>query len=101
MKRVIKRTTAVAALIAAVAVIAAPAASARFDLNPTTANGSAKVAAPAPTTTVTETSGGFSWGNAAIGAGVMLALITLGAGAVRVVRRNSDRPVFGEAAGVK
>jgi hypothetical protein len=101
MKRIVKRTTALAALIAAFAVIAAPAASARFDLNPTTPNDSTKAVAPAPATTVTETSGGFSWGDAAIGAGAMLGLTALGAGALLVVRRSSGRPVYGEAAGAK
>ena len=101
MKRVIKRTTTVAALLAVFAVIAAPAASARFDLNPPTHNDSTKPVAQAPATTVTETSSGFDLGDAAIGAGVMLALVMLGAGSVLVFRRSSSRPAYGEAAGAR
>jgi hypothetical protein len=91
MRRIIKRTTALAVLIAAFAVISAPGASARFDLNPPRANDSAQVAAPAPTTTVTDSSSGFGWGSAAIGAGVMLGLIAVGGGTLMVSRRGQDR----------
>ncbi len=91
MKRVIKRTSALVMLIVAFAVVAAPVASARFDLNPPRGNDSAQVAAPVSSTTASDSSGGFDWGSAAVGAAVMLGLIAVGAGMATVSRRGHDR----------
>jgi len=90
MSRAIKRAIAVVTVIAAFAAVAAPAASARFDLNPPRANEPAQPAAPVPYTAAgsTSSSGGFSWGAAAVGAGVALALIGVAGGVVLLTRRE-------------
>ncbi|HEY3192677.1 MAG TPA: hypothetical protein VGJ61_07825 [Solirubrobacterales bacterium] len=95
MSHAIKRAVAVVTVLAAFAAISAPAASARFDLNPPSANEPAQTAAPASTTPAisTSSSSGFDWGDAAIGAGVALVLVTLGGGAVLMSRRQArSRP---------
>ena len=90
MSRAIKKAVPVFAVIAAFAAVAAPAASAKFDLNPPRANQPAQPAAPVPYTVASSTSdsGGFSWGDAAIGAGVALVLVTIAGGAVLIARRS-------------
>jgi hypothetical protein len=99
MTRLIKRTTAIVALIAALVAISAPIASARFDLNPPTANNSSSTTfEPASQVTVqssTSGSSGFEWGDAAIGAAVTLAIISLAAGTVLVVRRTRGAHALG------
>ena len=94
MYRLIKRTIAVGALIAALAAISAPLAAARFDLNPPASSN--QVASPTPTQsssssishTSSATSTGFDWGDAALGAAGMLVLLSIGAGGVLVARRG-------------
>jgi hypothetical protein len=91
MSTAIKRAIAVVTVIAAFAAVSAPAASARFDLNPSRANQPAQPAAPVPYTSVsssTSSSGGFSWGDAAVGAGVALALVGVAGGALLITRRG-------------
>jgi hypothetical protein len=96
MSRLIKRTTAVVALIAAMVAISAPIASARFDLNPPPAssNSNATTFAPANPVSVQSSaadSSGFQWGDAAIGAAVTLAVISMAAGTVLLVRHSRER----------
>ena len=86
----IRRTVAAAILAAA---IGAPAAGAKFDLNPPIPPG--RPASPGVAQTAGRTqsaSPSFDWGDAGIGAGVALVAVGLGAGAVRTRRRS---PVAG------
>jgi Na+/proline symporter len=94
MNRAIKRATALFAVIAAFAVVAAPAASARFDLNPPSPSDTSQAQAPTSSVRdVSSSSSGFSWGDAAVGAGVALAVVALAGGAVLIARRGDSRPV--------
>jgi hypothetical protein len=69
-------TVAVAGML-----LAAPAASARLDEgNAATSNG--------PTVVRVVDSGGFSWGDAAIGAGAALGTVLVAGGAGRAVRKH-------------
>ena len=90
MSTAIKRAIAVVSVIAAFAAVAAPAASARFDLNAPRANQPAQPAAPVPYTAPSSTSSsdGFSWGDAAVGAGVALALVSVAGGVLLISRRG-------------
>src|SRR5436190_8596189 len=90
MSRAIKKAATLFAVIAMFAALAAPAASARYDLNPSRANQPTQPAAPVPYAVASSTSdsGGFSWGDAAIGAGVALLLVTVSGGAVLISRRS-------------
>ena len=103
MNRVIKRLAALVLLVAAFAAVCAPVASARLDLNPPSANDSAQFAgpAPAPATPVTETSDGFRWGDAALGAALTLAAVAVAAGGLVVSRRSHEQPLLGEAGAAK
>ena len=99
MSNKITRTTAVAAVLAAVA-IAAPSAVAQpvdpplpaginAGLGPS--SGLAAIARPAddlPVAAPADSSGGFDWGDASIGAAGMLSLLGLGAGSVVLIRRS-------------
>jgi hypothetical protein len=85
-----KKTAAVAALVAAVLAISAPMAAARFDLNPPTGNQSTQ-SAPAEQQvvhTASASSSGFSWGDAAIGAAFTFVVLGLASAAVLVTRRG-------------
>ena len=86
-----KRVFAVIAVVTALAAISAPAASARFDLNPPNSNQTAKTAAVTIESPGKTSSNGFDWGDAAIGAGAVLALLALGGGAVMISRRGQPR----------
>lgn len=88
MSRSLKRTFAVAALIMALAAISAPLAQARFQVDPP--RGSA-VGTSQPVRVTHEASSSFSWGDAAIGATVMLAAISLGTGVVLLGRRTRSQ----------
>jgi hypothetical protein len=89
MSQAIKRAMALVGVLAAFAAISVPAASARTDVHPPNYQ-SAGTAAPVPTIprSPTSSSNGFDWGDAAIGAGVALVLVTLGGGAFLVSRRQ-------------
>ncbi len=78
------------ALGLAVIAVAAPSASARPDLDSPTA---APAPQPAPTVIHLATpSGGFDWGDAGIGAGGTLALVTVAAGgAIAIGNRRGRR----------
>jgi hypothetical protein len=91
MKHPMKRTFAAVALVMALAAISAPMAQARFQVDPP--NGSAiAVSRPAPATVKSTSAGSsFDWGDAAIGATVMLAVISLAAGAVVLSRRSRSQ----------
>jgi uncharacterized iron-regulated membrane protein len=94
MYRVIKRTITIAALTAALSAISAPVAAARFDLNPPASSHPVTSVAPTQSSsqsssqTSASTSTGFDWGDAALGAAGMLALLSVGTGAVLVGRRG-------------
>jgi len=97
MSRAIKRALTVVTVAAAFAAISVPAASARFDLNPSDANQPVQAATPAPVTAPSSpapgssSSSGFDWGDAGIGAGVALVLVVLAGGAVLATRRSQTR----------
>jgi len=94
MYRVIKRSLALMALIAAFAAVSAPLASARFDVSQPTPNSSA----PAGQVTLTapaqsDGSSGFGWGDAAIGAAATITVLGLGTAAVIGARhRHAGHP---------
>jgi uncharacterized iron-regulated membrane protein len=94
MSRLVKRTIAVGALIAALAAISAPVTAARFDLNPPASNNPVATATPtqSSSSSISHTSSarstGFDWGDAALGAAGMLVLLGIGTGAVLVARRG-------------
>jgi hypothetical protein len=87
MHRTLKRMFAFAALVTAVAAISAPLAQARFQVDPPNGSASA-VAQPAPVVVKSSSSSSFNWGDAAIGATVMLGAISLAAGAIVLGRRS-------------
>jgi hypothetical protein len=92
MTRLLKKTTALAALVAALCAIAAPMASARFDLNPPTQTSAPAAQVPfAPATPKTTSSGSFSWGDAAIGAGAALLIVAVAGAAAVAVRHGRAR----------
>jgi hypothetical protein len=91
MSRATKRVFAVIVVVTALGAISAPAASARFDLNPPNSNGSAQTSAVTIQSPKTTSSNGFDWGDAAIGAGAVFALLALGGGAVLISRRGQPR----------
>ncbi len=93
MSQVIKRAVAVITVIAAFAAVSAPLASARVDIHPSGWTAPAQTAAPSPATaaSATSSSGGFDYGDAAIGAGVALAVVALAGGAMLVARRGQAR----------
>jgi hypothetical protein len=92
MNQVIKRAVALISVIAAFAVVSAPAASARVDVHPAGYSQASQQAASAPTAPVsTGSASSFDWGDAAIGAGVMLAIVALAGGAVLLSRRGQLR----------
>jgi hypothetical protein len=90
MKHTLKRTIGVVALVMALAAIPAPLAQARFQVDPP--NGSGAATQPAPTAVQSTSAGSsFDWGDAAIGATVMLAVISLAAGGVVLSRRSRSQ----------
>jgi hypothetical protein len=90
MTRIVKRTTTVVALIAALLAISAPMAAAHFDLNPPTGDPPAQnapIEQPA-THGVSSSRSGFSWGDAAIGAAFAFVALGLATTAVLATRRR-------------
>ena len=89
MYRVIKRSLALMALIAALAAVSAPLASARFDVSQPTPNSSAP-AGQVVITAPAESSGsdGFDWGDAAIGAAAVVTILGLGTAAALGLRHS-------------
>jgi hypothetical protein len=77
-----------AAVLAAAALLSAPAAPARQD--PSTG---ARVPEQ-PTVVVVEPGGGFDWADAGIGAGVAAGLVLFGAATARIVRRHRHVPAM-------
>ena len=90
----IKKSTALATVLAAAA-FATPAGAAPIEsMLPSDAGGSgqpARTIEGPPTVTVSSPSG-FDWGDAGIGAAGTLSLLTLGAGSVLVARRSLRAP---------
>jgi hypothetical protein len=76
-----------AAVLAAAALLSAPAAQARQD--PSTG---ARV--PEQPTVVVEPGDGFDWADAGIGAGVAAGLVLFGAGTAKIVRRHRHVPAM-------
>jgi len=77
------RVTGSLALILVTGAVAAPVASARFDLNPPPSQPTAAtqvVSSPPQPVTVVKSSG-FDWADAGIGAGAVVALVLVGLGA--------------------
>jgi hypothetical protein len=75
------RKGSLAALTVAGMLLAAPAANARLDEGNSTASAG-------PAIVQVEESGGFSWGDAAIGAGAAFGAVLVAGGAGRLVRRH-------------
>jgi hypothetical protein len=94
MRQAIKKAMGLIIVVVAFAAISAPAATARVDIHPPSYSEEAQTAAPIPTTPASppSSSAGFDWGDAAVGAGVALALTGLAGGVVLVSRRGRARP---------
>jgi hypothetical protein len=92
MRQSIKKAVVVLTVVAAFAAIAAPAASARFDLNSSN-DQPAQPATPVYTIPASsaDSSSGFDWGDATIGASIALALVALGGGVVLMSRRTQAK----------
>jgi hypothetical protein len=93
MRHAIKKTVALIIAMAALAVVSAPAATARVNIHPPAYSQDTQRTVAIPTTAMgtSSSSDGFDWGDAAVGAGVMLALTGLVAGVVLVSRRGPGR----------
>lgn len=92
MSQAIKRAMGLVIVLAAFAAVSAPAASARFDLNPPSVSEPAQIApATSDTPSSTGSASGFDFGDAAIGAGVALGLVALGGAALLVSRRGQAK----------
>jgi hypothetical protein len=94
MLSIIKRVVSAAIVIAAVA--APMAAYARVPMDPISLPGPAVTVPAAPTAShavATSSSQSFQWGDAGVGAGGLLVLICVGAGAAVVYRRRAHRPL--------
>ena len=91
---IIKKSTALAAVLAAAA-IATPASAAPIEsMLPSDPGGSSQPARTleVPRTVTVTSPSGFDWGDAGIGAAGTLSLLALGAGSVLVLRRSVRVP---------
>ncbi len=98
MFKLIKRITTVATVV--LVAIGPSAAYARLDLNPPTTTPAVSsqaahgAAAPTAGKASASSSQSFQWGDAAIGAAVMLTLVGVGTGAIFALRRRAHHPLI-------
>jgi hypothetical protein len=94
MKRTNTSLLSIATVVAAMAIIAGPAAALNKNATPVASSAASSqsvagtLAGPQATTSAADDGSGFDWGDAAIGAAVALSLVVISVATAREVRRH-------------